>query len=76
MHLYLYQVDSSAITIWTGPFAAEWVLVSFFLFYFLPCFIEIPVFNPNSIDPDQIPVTPDLRLHHLAMSLLWDARQK
>ena len=36
----------------------------------LPCFIEIPVFNANSVDPS------DLSLHCLPMSLLWNARNK
>ena len=41
-------------------------------------FIEIPVFNANSVDPDQTPrsVASDLGLHCLPMSLLWDARLK
>ena len=44
----------------------------------LPCFIEIPVFNANSVDPDQTPRTAssDLGLHFLPMSHLWDARLK
>ena len=46
------------------------------LFLLLPCFIEIPVFNVNSVDPDQMPhyAASDLGLHCLPMSLLWDAR--
>ena len=48
------------------------------LLLLLPCFIEIPVFNVNSIDPDQMPdsAASDLGLHCLPMSLLWDARHK
>ena len=44
----------------------------------LPSFIEIPVFNANSLDPDQTPrfAASDLGLHCLSMSLLWDARHK
>ena len=40
--------------------------------------IEIPVFNANSVDTDQMlqNVVSDLGLHCLQMSLLWDARQK
>ena len=40
--------------------------------------IEIPVFNANSVDPDQTPrsAASDLGLHCLPMSLLWDARHK
>ena len=34
-------------------------------FLLLPCFIEIPVFNSNSVDPDQTPRTAasDLGIH-------------
>ena len=37
------------------------------LFLLLPCFIETPLFNANSIDPDQTPrsVASDLELHGL-----------
>ena len=44
----------------------------------LPCFIEIPVFNANSVDPDQTPrsAAPDLGLFCLSMVLLWDSRHK
>ena len=47
-------------------------------FSLLPCFIEILVFNANSIYPDQTPrsVASDLGLHCLPMSRLWDARHK
>ena len=47
-------------------------------FFLLPCFIEIPVFNANSADPDQMShsAASDLGLHCLPMSLLWDARHK
>ena len=42
----------------------------------LSCFIEISEFNASSIDPDQMPCSgvPDLGLHCLPMSLLWEAR--
>ena len=47
-------------------------------FYDLPVyhFIEIPEFNANSVDPDQImcSMASDLGLHCLPLSLLWDAR--
>ena len=48
-----------------------WLVV----FFLSPCFIEIPVFNANSVDPDQTPrsAASDLGLHCLLMSLLWDA---
>ena len=41
-------------------------------------FIEICLFNANSVDPYQTPrvAASDLALHHLSMSLLWDARLK
>ena len=42
------------------------------------CFIEIPVINANSVDPDQMPhsMASDLGLHCLPMSLFWDTRHK
>ena len=47
-------------------------------FLLLPCFIEISVFNANSVDPDQTPLSAasDLGLHCLPMSLFRDARHK
>ena len=44
----------------------------------IPCFIEMPVFNANSVHLDQMPrsAASDLGLHCLLMSLLWDARHK
>ena len=48
------------------------------VFLVSPCFIEITVFNANSVDPDQTPrsAASDLCLHFLPVSLLWDARHK
>ena len=48
------------------------------LFLLLPCFVEIPAFNANDVDPDQTPrsATFDLDLYCLPISLLWDARLK
>ena len=48
------------------------------VFLLLPCFIEIPLFYANSVDPDQTPhsAASDLDLHCLQMSLLWDAGLK
>ena len=45
---------------------------------FLLCFIEISVFNANSVDPDQTPhsAASDQELHCLPMSLLRDTRLK
>ena len=44
----------------------------------IPCFIEIPLFNANSVDPNQTPrsAASDLGLHCLPMSILWDDRHK
>ena len=41
-------------------------------------FIEIPVVNTNSVDPDQTPrsAASDLGLHCLPMSYLWAASHK
>ena len=48
------------------------------LVFIIPCFIEIPVFNANSVNPDQMPrsAASDLGLLCLLMSLVWDARLK
>ena len=50
---------------------SSWVLL-------LQCSIEIPIFNPNSVYPDQTPRSnaPDLGLHCMPMSILWDARHE
>ena len=71
---HLYRVDSTTATFWTGASPTEgvygWILL-------LPCFIEIPVFNANSEDPDQTrSVSSDLGLHRLSMALSRDARLK
>ena len=44
----------------------------------LSCFIEILVFNANSLDPDQMlpSAVSDLGLGYLSVSHLWDARHK
>ena len=54
----------------------SWVSVLFLLL--LLCFIEIPVFNANSVDPDQrtYSVASDLGLHCLPITLLWVSRLK
>ena len=48
------------------------------LFLVVPCFIKIPVFNANSVDPDQMPqnVAFDLGLHCLPVTLFLDATHK
>ena len=57
--------------IWKAPYPVEGVLAYFSL---PPCFIEIPVVNANSVDPDQMPYSAasDLGLHCFPMSVLWD----
>ena len=47
-------------------------------FYHYRCFIEIPVFNANSVDPDQTPhsAASDLGIRCWAMPILWDTRHK
>ena len=54
--LYLYSSDWSISNI-----RGVWVVL------LLQCFIEIPVFNTNSVDPDQVPRTAasELGLHFL-----------
>ena len=47
-------MDSPTLTVWTGPFPVEGI---FGLFSFLPCFIEILVFNAKSVDHDQMPLS-------------------
>ena len=65
--LYLHSLDRSISNI-----RGAWLVLS------LPCVIEIPLFNANSVDPDQMPrsAESDLGLHCLPKSLLWDARLK
>ena len=46
------RVDSSTTTLWTGLFPTEGCLV---IFFFTTMFIEIPVFNTNIVDADQMP---------------------
>ena len=42
------------------------------------CFIEIPVINANSVDPDQTPrpAASDLGLYCFPVPILWGARHK
>ena len=62
-------MNSATLTLWTGPFQIKGVSGWFLL---LPCFIDIPVLNANSVDPDQMQcsATSDLGLHSLLVSLL------
>ena len=49
---HLCQMNMSTSSLWTCPFLIEgvsdWIL-------FVLCNIEIPLFNENSVDPDQTP---------------------
>ena len=60
----------------TNPFPIKGVYHYFLLL--LPRLIEIPVFNTNSVDPDQRlhSVASDLDLHCLPVSFFWNARHK
>ena len=60
---YLQSSDQSISSI-----RGVWLVLSLLI----PCFIEIPAFNANSVDPDQTPhfATSDLGLKCLPMSLL------
>ena len=49
-HTCIPQVDSSTTTLWTGLFQIAECLVRFYNYYV--SFIEILVFNANSVDPD------------------------
>ena len=46
--------------------------------FYYTCFIEIPKFKANSVDPDQTPrcAASDLSLHCLPVSFLCDARHE
>ena len=58
-------MESFTFIIRTGPFPVQRVV---WLFLIIRRFIEIPVFNANSIDPDQTPhsAASDLGLHCFA----------
>ena len=57
-------MDSSTTTLWTNLFSMAGYLASYFL-SLLQCFIESPVSDANSVDPDQMPrsAASDLGLH-------------
>ena len=81
MELFCYSLDSldsSILNLWTGPFQKEGMSGYFFIITcIITMFIQIPVFNANSVDPDQTPRSvSDPGLHCLSVSLLWDARHK
>ena len=68
-------MDSSTVTLLTEPFLIYGVSGYISL---IPCCVESPLFNANSVDPDQTPrsVASDLGLHCLPLSFLWNARRK
>ena len=72
---HLCRVDSSTLTLSTGPFPISGVSGQFLL---LSCSVELSELNANSVDPDQTPrsAASDLGLHCLPLTLLWDARLK
>ena len=61
---HLCRVDSSTLTLWTGAFPIKG------MFLLLRCLIEIPVFNANGVDPDQMlrSAASDQGLHCLHVS--------
>ena len=69
---HLRRVGFSTTTLWTCLFPTAGCLVTFYCY----CFIEIPVANANSVDPDQMPhsVASDLGLHCLPITLLRISR--
>ena len=58
-------MDSSTTILWTRLFPIAGCFISFYYY-----FIEIPVFNANSVDPDQMPLSAvsDLGLHCLPVT--------
>ena len=72
---HLCLVDSYTLSFWTSPFPIKRMTGYVLL---LPCFIEIHVFNANSVDRDQMPhsAASDLSLHCLPKSFSWGARHK
>ena len=58
-------MDSSTLTLWTSPFPNEEMSGKILL---LPYYIEIPVFNANGEDPDQMP-------HSVASDLVYTVCQ-
>ena len=68
-------MDSSTLTLWTGPLPIETVSGLFLLLLY---FIEFPVLNAKSVGPNQTPrfAASDLSLHCLLMPLLADASYK
>ena len=69
------RVDSSTITLWTGPFHIKGVSGWFLL---LSCVVKVSEFNANNVDPDQTlqSAVSDLGLYRLPVSFLRDTRLK
>ena len=66
-------MDSSTKTFWTGLFPKSGCLESFYYYmYNVLCFVEVPVVDANSEDPDQKPHSgaSDLGLPCLPFTLL------
>ena len=72
---HLSLVDSSTALYGQFHFLSKGCLVCFLA---LPFIMEIPVFNANSADPDQMPhsAASDLDLHCLLISLFGNARHR
>ena len=72
--------SDSTLILGIGTFPVEWVSALFFIFFFFfflfHCYLEIPVFNANSVDTAQTlsSVASGLCLRLLPMSFLWDAK--
>ena len=68
-------MDSSTTSLWTSLFPIVKCLVIFLL---LLHFIEIPVVNTNSVDPNQMlhSAASDLGLHCLPIALLEESKLK
>ena len=72
--MQLPRVDSSTTTLWTGLFPmARWLVSFYYFLLLLLCFMEIPVFNDNSLDPDQMThsATSDLSVQCLPITLYF-----
>ena len=78
--LNLFMLDAPISTFSTSVSNRRDVCVVFFIiimFYTNSCFIQIPVFNANIVDPDQMPhFAPDLGLQCVLMSFLVDDGHK
>ena len=66
---HLHRVDSSTTNSLDQSISNSRLFGQFLL---LLCFLEIPVYNANSVDPDQMPhvAATDLGLHCLPITLM------